>query len=374
MLSTNIKTVFISGCFDPLHGGHIQFINDAKKLGDYLVVCVPSDEVLLKYKNKKRFIPIDHQISILENLKSVDKVVVGGHVDNVGINFADVFFDLNIDILAVTSDDSFSKEKIEFCKKHGVKYVQLEKSIKKIKPISSSQILTNLITSRTSPLRVDFAGGWLDTEENKCEDGFIVNCAISPQVSLKDWPYEKMSGLGGSAAWASLNNKDSFEEERCGGSGWQDAAIIKETGCCVWDSMSIGKLVLKNNGAFLMGKMALMWTGKTHVTKDIRFIKRDYNLIKQSSQIAFSAIKLENIEILSRAVNKSYEAQLLEGMDALQDVETSIAKKYCGSGHGGYALYLFKTKEDRDKAINKKKTLLAVEPFLKNDFTSRNQL
>ena len=56
---------------------------------------------------------------------------------------------------------------------------------------------------------------------------FVVNCAISPLVSLSDWGYEKKSGLGGSGAWVLLNGRDGIEASSTG-VGWQDPAIIRE--------------------------------------------------------------------------------------------------------------------------------------------------
>ena len=41
-----MKKVFVSGCYDIIHGGHIQFFQDAKKLGDHLTVCFASADVL----------------------------------------------------------------------------------------------------------------------------------------------------------------------------------------------------------------------------------------------------------------------------------------------------------------------------------------
>ena len=54
-------------------------------------------------------------------------------------------------------------------------------------------------------------------------------------VSLTDWCYEQKSGLGGSGAWALLNGHDGVESELNLGVGWQDPAIIRETGLCVWN-------------------------------------------------------------------------------------------------------------------------------------------
>ena len=47
------KKVFISGCYDILHGGHIQFFKEARALGDHLTVSFASDKVLWEHKNAK---------------------------------------------------------------------------------------------------------------------------------------------------------------------------------------------------------------------------------------------------------------------------------------------------------------------------------
>ncbi len=51
---------------------------------------------------------------------------------------------------------------------------------------------------------------------------YIVNCAISPFVSLDHWPYELRAGLGGSGAWAMLQGRDPVQSELDLGVGWQD--------------------------------------------------------------------------------------------------------------------------------------------------------
>ena len=82
----------------------------------------------------------------------------------------------------------------------------------------------------TVPLRVDFAGGWLDVPRYARKGSYVVNCAITPMVSLCEWPYEKRSGLGGSGAWAMLEGRDPVASELALGVGWQDPAVIAETG------------------------------------------------------------------------------------------------------------------------------------------------
>ncbi|MBY0384199.1 D-glycero-beta-D-manno-heptose 1-phosphate adenylyltransferase [bacterium] len=73
----NKKIVFTNGCFDLLHVGHIRYLNEAKKLGDFLIVGVNSDESVKKLKGPSR--PIQNQsdrAEILKSLKSVDETVI----------------------------------------------------------------------------------------------------------------------------------------------------------------------------------------------------------------------------------------------------------------------------------------------------------
>ena len=73
----NRKIVFTNGCFDLLHVGHIRYLNEAKKLGDFLIVGVNSDESVKRLKGPAR--PIQNQsdrAEILKSLKSVDETVI----------------------------------------------------------------------------------------------------------------------------------------------------------------------------------------------------------------------------------------------------------------------------------------------------------
>ena len=68
-----MKKVCISGYFDPLHVGHIEYINKAKKLGDYLVVIV-NNNLQCKLKKGKFFMVENDRAEFVKNLKSVDEV------------------------------------------------------------------------------------------------------------------------------------------------------------------------------------------------------------------------------------------------------------------------------------------------------------
>lgn len=75
---SNGKTVvFTNGCFDILHRGHVAYLNEAKKLGDYLIVGLNSDASVKRLKGEER--PVNKELDrkfVLENLKAVDHVEI----------------------------------------------------------------------------------------------------------------------------------------------------------------------------------------------------------------------------------------------------------------------------------------------------------
>ena len=69
-----VKVVLVTGGFDPLHSGHIEYFKEAKRLGTQLVVGVNSD-AWLKRKKGRSFMPLDERGAIISQLEMVDKVV-----------------------------------------------------------------------------------------------------------------------------------------------------------------------------------------------------------------------------------------------------------------------------------------------------------
>jgi len=357
-----MKRIFVSGCYDIIHAGHLQFFEEARSLGDHLTVSFASEDVLWHHKQRRSSIPDEHKKAVLEGLRMVDEVVIGADHDH-GLDFKTYFLEAKPDKLVVTEDDQYADIKRALCEKVGAKYHVLTKTPPKFDPVSTSGIVKWVKAPTEAPLRVDFAGGWLDVPRHAREGAYIVNCSISPLVSLREWNYEKRSGLGGSGAWALLNGENGVDAELDLGVGWQDPAVISETGLCVWRSGQRPVLDFKRNGDMLNGKMAILWTGSEHDTPGFADDERNYDKIERSGQLAREGIIEEDICKIAEGVKVYYESQLEEGMQPLPDISGALACKYCGGGHGGYALYLFETVEQRDSAVHQGTALRAVEPY-----------
>jgi len=109
--------------------------------------------------------------------------------------------------------------------------------------------------------------------------------------------------------------------------------------------------------------MAVWWTGSRQCDcGDLADRARDYALIRQAADIAADSARRRDLMGMACAVTMSYRAQLAEGMAALEPPDEAEAVKYCGGGHGGYALGLFAEPVARDRFVIETPGSLAVEP------------
>lgn len=357
-----MKKVFVSGAFNVLHAGHIRFFADAKSLGDYLIVSFPPAELLWKLYDRKSVLDDADKLAVIGALDSVDEVVLSTDDDEV-LSFRSAVEQTKPDILAVTTDDRFMDAKRAFCAARGIELVVLEKTLPDNVAKSGMQMLDRMKAPKHVPLRVDFAGGWLDVPEYSIEGAYIVNCAVSPTVSLREWLYRKGAGMGGSGGWSVLNGWDPVGSELGLGVGWQDPAVIAETGACVWKSGRKPVLDFKNTGEFLRGRMAIFDTRIKHNTPGLAGLERPFKKIAKAASVARLGIKEQDIAVLAIGVQMSYQLQLEEGQAPLPKIGDCLAHKYCGGGHGGYAVYLYETPEAREAALESCEDLYPVEPF-----------
>src|SRR4030042_1322556 len=76
------RIVFTNGCFDLLHIGHIRYLEEAKTLGDVLIVGVNSNSSVRKLKGPERpILPVEERAEILSGLGCVDYITIFDELD-----------------------------------------------------------------------------------------------------------------------------------------------------------------------------------------------------------------------------------------------------------------------------------------------------
>lgn len=128
-----MKRVITYGTFDLLHYGHINLLKRAKEYGDYLIVCLSTDEFNLIYKNKKSYFNYEKRKVLLESIRYVDLVIPE---ENWEQKINDVH-EYHIDTFVIGDD---WKGKFDYLEKEGVEVVYLARTPE----ISTTQIKKDL--------------------------------------------------------------------------------------------------------------------------------------------------------------------------------------------------------------------------------------
>lgn len=130
----NSKKVLAQGVFDIIHPGHIHYLKESKKLGSSLTVIVARDN----NTNKNTCLNEEERLQIVENLKPVDKAVLG-HKKSIYEGLKEV----NPDIITLGYDQDFEEKKI---KKKAEKVLEKDVKVERISKhgnYSSTEICKN---------------------------------------------------------------------------------------------------------------------------------------------------------------------------------------------------------------------------------------
>jgi cytidyltransferase-like protein len=115
-----MRKVAISGYFDPVHIGHLEYIRLAEKLGDYLIVIVNNDKQA-SLKKGKSFMCEDDRLSIVSQIKGVDEAIMS--IDN-DLTVCKTLDLIKPDIFANGGDRSNSEiPEFKICKENNTKVV-----------------------------------------------------------------------------------------------------------------------------------------------------------------------------------------------------------------------------------------------------------
>ena len=174
------KKVFVSGCFDMLHSGHVAFLQEAASYGD-VYIGLGSDSTVFGLKGLYPVNNQDERKYMLEALACVKEVIIssGSGV----IDFVEEISQLKPDSFIVNEDgNSPAKEKLS--KELGIEYLILKRLPHNHLPARST---TALRTECTMPFRIDLAGGWLDQPYvGKLAAGPVLTISIEPTIEFND--------------------------------------------------------------------------------------------------------------------------------------------------------------------------------------------
>lgn len=136
------KIGIVSGYFNPLHRGHLEYINKARSEVDKLIAIVNND-LQVKLKQSKFFLDQDHRKLIIENLKAVNYALISIDIDpTVSRTIEYISKNIHGDLIYFNSGDSKTPnpEELHTCEKYSINY----KFIPLPKLTSSSKILNKL--------------------------------------------------------------------------------------------------------------------------------------------------------------------------------------------------------------------------------------
>jgi cytidyltransferase-like protein len=174
------RKVFVTGCFDLLHSGHVAFLTEAAQYGD-LIVGIGSDDNVRNLKGRYPIYTQQERQYLLESLSCVRRCVV-----NQGWGTLDFLKELDAerpDILFVNEDGN-SPEKEVLCRNRGIRYIVSRRVPHGTLPTRST---TTIRTECNIPYRIDLAGGWLDQPfVSRYSDGPVLTISLEPTVEFND--------------------------------------------------------------------------------------------------------------------------------------------------------------------------------------------
>jgi cytidyltransferase-like protein len=174
------KKVFVSGCFDLLHSGHVAFLQEAARYGD-VYVALGSDATVYNLKGR---VPVNNQDERLYMMKSLTCVKEAFISSGSGmLDFEAELRTLMPDIFLVNADGNIPHKKA-LCDQLGIEYVVLEREPHDGLPARST---TGLRTVDRMPYRIDLAGGWLDQPfVSKLYPGPVLTISLEPTIAFNE--------------------------------------------------------------------------------------------------------------------------------------------------------------------------------------------
>ena len=387
------KKVFVSGCYDLLHSGHVEFFRQASQYGD-LYVGIGSDATILEYKHHKTVYSEQERLFMVKAIRYVKDAFI-----NAGsgiMDFIPTVDALKPDILVVNADGD-KKEKRQFCKERGIEYVVLER-VPHYDPSTGSGPLparssTDLkkVESRI-PTRLDLAGTWIDQPYVSCfAPGWAITISLEPNFEVRErcglststrnvikriWPYQLPNMDPETLARLVFCFENHPEREDGIISGAQDAIGICVPGLCrhyydnhFWpekiETCNDESILQWLENHLIMIPMEPRKPGCSVVEgKDITELK--VQALAKAADDCWNAIMNKDLQAFADAYRDSFNAQtamfpaMIQGcvqsyIDAYKD--KVLAYKMPGAGGGGYLACVV---EDAENFVKEHKEIIRI--------------
>lgn len=357
--------VFVSGCYDLLHSGHVEFFRQAAEYGD-LYVGIGSDETILHYKSHRTLWNEQDRLFMVKAIRYVKDAYIN---EGSGImDFIPTVDMLKPDILVV-NEDGASEEKRRFCEERGMEYVVLKRDPHEGLEAHSSTAIKEQICR--IPTRLDLAGTWIDQPYVSCyAPGWAITISLEPTFEVRErcglststrnmikkiWPLELPDMEPETLARLVFCYENNPERSDGIISGAQDAIGICVPGLCrhyydnqFWPS----KIETCNDESILswleshlvMIPMEPRKPGCSVIEgKDITETK--VKALAKAADDCWEAIMNKDLEAFAAAYKASFDAQVAMFPAMIQGTVPSYIEKYeklvkaykmPGAGGGGY--------------------------------------
>ena len=358
------KRVFVSGCYDLLHSGHVAFFKGASQYGD-LYVGIGSDATI---KDLKGRITINSEQERLYMVKAVR------YVKDAWINAGSGIMDFEEDLIRfrpdifVVNEDGHSPNKEAICKDLGIEYKILNRIPDKGLPARSTTTIRSNSTSRL-PYRLDLAGTWIDQPYvSKFHPGWAITVSLEPTIDFNErcgmatstrnaaaklWPYELPAMHPEKLAQLLFHYEN--EPGRVEISGAQDSIGICMPGLnrhyydnTYWPS-AIETVTDETVLSWLENKiyLILLWPrpAGTNLLKKTYINMENVKALTGAAGLTWNGILKQDLQQFAEGVKRSFEAQIRmfpamfppEVEMAVEPYkEKALAWKLAGAGGGGY--------------------------------------
>jgi cytidyltransferase-like protein len=174
------KKVFVTGCFDMLHSGHVRFLQEAAGYGE-VYVALGSDQTVRELKGRAPVNTQSERKYMIEALKHVKGCLI-----NRGSGIMDFLAELKSvapDVFLVNEDGN-TPAKAELCREMGIEYIVSKRLPQTNLPARST---TSLRKECLIPYRLDLAGGWLDQPYvSKFGAGSVLTISLEPLMEFNE--------------------------------------------------------------------------------------------------------------------------------------------------------------------------------------------